>query len=323
MEVYEILKREIRAAQTLQLKPFIPDNMMEHMLKGIDAWIFRNEPMKNHTTFKVGGPADIFVMPGNTSGLLLVLQICHENNLPYFVIGNGSNLLVRDGGIRGVVISLKSLTKIRLADDNRIYAQAGVMMPDLSKTALEYGLAGLEFAEGIPGSIGGGVAMNAGAYGGEIKDIFCKAKVIDKNLQLIEIDLEFMDFGYRKSVVQEQGYIVCGVTMQLAPGDKVEIAAKMADFRGRRQEKQPLEKPSAGSTFKRPPGHFAGKLIMDAGLQGFSIGGAQVSEKHCGFVINKGDATAADILELIQHVQHTVKDKFGVMLETEVKVLGE
>ena len=285
--------------------------------------VLQSEAMKNHTTFRIGGPADVFVTPQTADGLLFALQICRDKNMPYFILGNGSNLLVLDGGIRGVVISLKGLTEIRLLEGNRIYAQGGAMMPNVSKYAREHGLAGLEFAEGIPGSIGGGVAMNAGAYEGEMKDVFWQAEVIDKNLRLVDIDLQSMEFAYRTSAAQKYGYIVCGVIMQLAQGDKAEIAAKMTDYRKRRQEKQPLAMPSAGSTFKRPPGHFAGKLIMDAGLQGYEIGGAQVSEKHCGFVVNTGNATAQDVLDVIEYVQTAVMDKFGVFLETEVKIVGE
>ncbi|MDR2183379.1 MAG: UDP-N-acetylmuramate dehydrogenase [Clostridiales bacterium] len=300
MEMFEILQQRLGAGHVLL-----------------------REPMKNHTTFKVGGPADIFAIPRNVDELTFAIQACRNADFPYFVLGNGSNLLVRDGGIRGVVISTAALCEICLPDDHKIYAQAGAMMPDVSKFALAHGLCGLEFAEGIPGSIGGGVVMNAGAYGGEIKDVFCTAQVIDKNCRLIDIDLQSMDFAYRKSAAAAQGYIVCGVTMRLDKGSAADIAAKMADFRARRRDKQPLTMPSAGSTFKRPPGHFAGKLIMDAGLRGFAIGRAAVSEKHCGFIVNKGDAVAADILSLIDHVQSVVMEKFGVMLETEVKIVGE
>jgi len=285
--------------------------------------VLQNEPMKNHTTFKVGGPADVFVVPHNVDELVLALQICYDDDVPYFIMGNGSNLLVRDGGIRGVVISMANLCEMQLLDDNKIYAQAGVLMPNVSKFAYEHTLTGLEFAEGIPGSIGGGVVMNAGAYGGEMKDVFLTAQAINKELQLIDIDLQLMDFSYRKSAAQEQGYVICGITMQLAQGNKIDIATKMTDYRTRRQDKQPLSMPSAGSTFKRPHGYFAGKLIMDANLKGFSIGGAQVSEKHCGFVVNTGKATAADILELISYVQNIVSEKFGVFMETEVKIVGE
>jgi len=300
VEIFEILRQKLGAERVLQ-----------------------DEPMKSHTTFKVGGPADVFATPQSVDELMIVLHACRDGDIPYFVIGNGSNLLVRDGGIRGVVVSMAMLCEIQLLDGNRIYAQAGAMMPDVSKFAATNALAGLEFAEGIPGSIGGGIVMNAGAFGGEMKDVFLSAQVINKDLQLIDIDLQTMDLGYRKSAAQEQGYIICGATLQLAPGNKADIAANMADYRKRRQEKQPLAKASAGSTFKRPPGHFAGKLIMDAGLQGYGIGGAQVSEKHCGFVVNNDKATATDIVELIKHVQYTVMKKFDVMLETEVKIVGE
>ena len=300
MEIFEILKQRLG-----------------------ESFVLRNEPMKNHITFRVGGPADVFATPQSVEDLLFIIQACREGGVPYFVIGNGSNLLVRDGGIRGVVVSMAGLREVRLLGGDKIYAQAGAMMPDVSKFAYDHGLSGLEFAEGIPGSIGGGVVMNAGAFGAEIKDVFCTAQVIDNNCKLIDINLQEMDFGYRKSAAQARGYIICGVTMQPAPGDKAAIAANMADYRGRRRDKQPLAMPSAGSTFKRPSGHFAGKLIMDAGLRGTTVGGAQVSEKHCGFIVNTGGATAEDVLDLIEQVQATVAAKFGVMLELEVKVVGE
>jgi len=285
--------------------------------------VLLSEPMKNHTTFKVGGSADVFVMPQSTEELLLVLRACKDSQTPHFIIGNGSNLLVRDGGIRGVVISLSAMNEIRLLDGSKIHAQAGALMPDISRFACEHSLSGLEFAEGIPGSIGGGVVMNAGAYGGEMKDVFSTAQVIDKDYRMRDINLKTMNFAYRSSSVQEKGYIVCGITVQLSEGNKTEIAASMSDYRTRRQDKQPLSVPSAGSTFKRPMGHYAGKLIMDTGLRGFSIGGAQVSEKHCGFIVNAGNATADDVLALIGYVQGAVYAQFGVMLETEVKVVGE
>ena len=299
MDVYDILRERLDAEQ-----------------------ILLNEPMKNHTTFRVGGLADVFVMPKNTGEVLFVLQTCRGKKMPCFVLGNGSNLLVADEGIRGVVISLKNLTEMKLVDDDTIYAGAGCLLPDISKFAREHSLSGLEFAEGIPGSLGGGIAMNAVAYEGEIKQFFRKAHVIDQNCQLCEIELDGMEFAYRQSAVQRDGLTVCSAILGLAGGNAAEISAKMANYRRRRMEKQPLEMPSAGSTFKRPPGHFAGKLIMDAGLRGFAIGGAQVSEKHCGFIINRGGATAADILALAAHVQQVVKDKFDVVLELEVKIIG-
>jgi len=285
--------------------------------------ILENEPMKNHTTFKVGGPADFFVTPADADELISVLKSCRDGGLPYFILGNGSNLLVGDDGIRGTVISLKDLCSIQLVGNDLIYAQAGCLLSTISKFACEHSLSGMEFAEGIPGSLGGGIIMNAGAYGDEVKDAFHSAQVIDKDSRLLEIDLASMDFSYRTSAAQINGYIICGATLRLAKGNQTDIAVKMADYRHRRTDKQPLNLPSAGSTFKRPPGHFAGKLIMDAGLAGFSIGGAQVSKKHCGFIVNTGNATAADILALISHVQRIVNEKFDVMLEVEVKIIGE
>ena len=300
MEIFDILRQKLGA---------------EHVLQ--------SEPMTNHTTFKIGGPADVFATPQTVDGLLFTVQACRDNDVPCFVIGNGSNLLVLDGGIRGVVISLKGLTEIRLLENDRIYAQAGAMMPDVSKFAQEHGLSGLEFAEGIPGSMGGGVTMNAGAYDGEMKDVFWTAQVINRNFRMIDIDLQSMEFAYRTSAAQKHDYIICSVTMQLSQGNKAGIAAKMAEYRTRRRSKQPLAMPSAGSTFKRPPGHFAGKLIMDAGLRGYTVGGAQVSEKHCGFIVNTGNATARDVLDVIENVQTEVMRKFRVMLEPEVKIVGE
>lgn len=288
-----------------------------------DGQIFADEPMTSHTTFKVGGPADLLVMPYNGDELAFALETCRAGNVPCFVMGNGSNLLVKDGGIRGVVVSLMKMNEIKLVDDDKIEAQAGALMSAVSKFAYENSLAGLEFAEGIPGSVGGGVVMNAGAYGGEIGDVFQSAKVVDENCKIIEIDLAGMEFSYRKSAAQKADWAVVSVVFAPTKGNKVEIAAKMAEMREQRTSKQPLALPSAGSTFKRPPGRFAGKLIMDAGLRGFAIGGAQVSEKHCGFIVNKGGAAAADVLALMEHVQKVVKEKFGICLEAEVKIVGE
>ncbi|MCL2397015.1 MAG: UDP-N-acetylmuramate dehydrogenase [Defluviitaleaceae bacterium] len=281
------------------------------------------EPMASHTTFKVGGPADIFVTPENPEELAHVLKACRDGAVPYFVLGNGSNLLVKDGGVRGVVISLVSTCDVRLLTENTLYAQAGALLPQVSKFALAHSLSGFEFAEGIPGSVGGAVCMNAGAYDSEIGDIFHSAQIIDGDGRLFEISAADMAFSYRKSAAQKEGWVVVSATFKLSPGDKSAIAAKMVHLKEQRTTKQPLNLPSAGSTFKRPPGKFAGKLIMDAGLRGYAIGGAQVSEKHCGFVVNTGGATAADILTLMDHVQCTVQEKFGIWLEPEVRIIGE
>ena len=290
--------------------------------RGLAAEVLFNEPMHSHTTFKIGGPADVFVRPKTTDELAFAISACHSAGAPYFVLGNGSNLLVKDNGIRGVVISLMSMDKIEHKDEI-ICARAGVLLSSLSKFALAQSLTGLEFAEGIPGSVGGGIAMNAGAYGGEIAQVFDSADVIDIQGNLQKFTLNDMDFSYRKSAVQQQGHIVAAAAFKLNRGHKGKIANDMEEHRKARTSKQPLEMPSAGSTFRRPPGKFAGKLIMDSGLRGYRIGGAGVSEKHCGFVVNHGGATAADVLAVMGHIQDTVQKKFGIMLVPEVKIVGE
>ena len=281
------------------------------------------EPMKKHTTFRIGGPADYYLCPHSTKELQAVLQICRQEELPFFILGNGSNLLVSDQGYRGAVIQLwKNMSEIERIG-TRICAQAGALLSKIAAAAFEDGLTGMEFAAGIPGTLGGAVVMNAGAYGGEMKDILKEVRVMDQEGTILTLSAEELELGYRTSIVKKKGYIVLSADLELAPGNREEIKAKMEDLKERRVSKQPLELPSAGSTFKRPEGYFAGKLIMDAGLRGFTVGGAQVSEKHCGFVVNKGDATAEDVVTLIREVQRQVKDRFGVELETEVKFLGE
>lgn len=281
------------------------------------------EPMKKHTTFRIGGPADYYLCPHSTEELQKILQICRENKKEFFVLGNGSNLLVSDKGYQGVVIQLwKNFSDIVTKEDT-ITVKAGALLSKVAAEALEEGLTGMEFASGIPGTIGGAVVMNAGAYGGEMKDIIKEVTVLTKEGDILTISKAEMNFGYRTSVVKEKGYVVISVVLQLKKGDRAEIRKIMDDLKERRVTKQPLDMPSAGSTFKRPEGYFAGKLIMDTGLRGFSVGGAQISEKHCGFVVNKGDATAADVLGLIKEVQKRVQEKFGVTLEPEVKFLGE
>ena len=277
--------------------------------------IFMEEPMKKHTTFRVGGPADVLVQPDETA-LAAILALCRRYHVSYSFIGNGSNLLVGDKGIRGVVIEMTDPMGNIEVDGTKITAQAGAMLSKIANTAASNGLGGMEFAAGIPGSVGGAVVMNAGAYGGEMKDI------IENGAQL-ELDRDALDLGYRHSCIPEKKYIVTKVVLELVPHDEVEIRSKMKDLNEKRAEKQPLQYPSAGSTFKRPEGYFAGKLIMDAGLRGYQVGGAQVSEKHCGFVINKGDATAADICQLMRDVSDKVQAQFGVVLEPEVKMIGE
>ena len=284
--------------------------------------IFIEEPMKKHTTFRVGGPADVLVQPDETA-LAAILALCRRYHVSYSFIGNGSNLLVGDKGIRGVVIEMTDPMGNIEVDGTKITAQAGAMLSKIANTAASNGLGGMEFAAGIPGSVGGAVVMNAGAYGGEMKDIIEKVYVLDENGAQLELDRDALDLGYRHSCIPEKKYIVTKVVLELVPHDEVEIRSKMKDLNEKRAEKQPLQYPSAGSTFKRPEGYFAGKLIMDAGLRGYQVGGAQVSEKHCGFVINKGDATAADICQLMRDVSDKVQAQFGVVLEPEVKMIGE
>lgn len=284
--------------------------------------IFMEEPMKKHTTFRVGGPADVLVQPDETA-LAAILALCRQYHVPYSFIGNGSNLLVGDKGIRGVVIEMTDPMGNIEVDGTKITAQAGAMLSKIANTAASNGLGGMEFAAGIPGSVGGAVVMNAGAYGGEMKDIIEKVYVLDENGAQLELDRDALDLGYRHSCIPEKKYIVTKVVLELVPRNEAEIRSEMKELNEKRAEKQPLQYPSAGSTFKRPEGYFAGKLIMDAGLRGYQVGGAQVSEKHCGFVINKGDATAADICQLMQDVSDKVQAQFGVVLKPEVKMIGE
>ena len=284
--------------------------------------IFMEEPMKKHTTFRVGGPADVLVQP-DESALAAILALCRQYHVSYSFIGNGSNLLVGDKGIRGVVIEMTDPMGNIEVDGTKITAQAGAMLSKIANTAASNGLGGMEFAAGIPGSVGGAVVMNAGAYGGEMKDIIEKVYVLDENGAQLELDRDALDLGYRHSCIPEKKYIVTKVVLELVPRNEAEIRSEMKELNEKRAEKQPLQYPSAGSTFKRPEGYFAGKLIMDAGLRGYQVGGAQVSEKHCGFVINKGDATAADICQLMRDVSDKVQAQFGVVLEPEVKMIGE
>jgi len=285
--------------------------------------VLLDEPMKKHTTFRVGGNADYFVIPRTTEEVKGVVTLCQKENLPYYILGNGSNLLVGDKGYRGIIIQIyKEMNKITV-DGDRINAQAGALLSKVGSVALDAELTGFEFAAGIPGAVGGAVVMNAGAYGGEMKDILASATVLTEDGEVLKLTNEKLELGYRTSIIAKKNYIVLEAEYQLQRGDKTEIRAKMDELKTKRVTKQPLEYPSAGSTFKRPEGYFAGKLIQDAGLRGFQVGGAQVSEKHCGFVINKGDATAADIVELMNQVSEKVFQEFGVTLEPEVKRLGE
>lgn len=281
------------------------------------------EPMSGHTTFRTGGPADIFIMPKSLEEVKASIEILQKHQIPILVIGNGSNLLVSDKGIRGAVLHIGGRMSEISVDGETIYAQGGVLLSTLSAKAAENSLTGLEFASGIPGSLGGAVTMNAGAYGGEMKDVLVSADVLTKEFEVKTILAEDLHLSYRHSVLPEKEYILLNATLRLKKGNLDEIKNKMKELGEQRREKQPLQFPSAGSTFKRPEGYFAGKLIQDADLKGKSIGGAQVSEKHAGFVINKGNATTQDILDLISFCQQTVFDKFGVSLETEVKIVGE
>lgn len=281
-----------------------------------------NEPMKNYTSFKVGGVADYMVIPRNYDQVVNVIDICKQYNVTYFIVGNGSNLVVKDGGFRGLIINLSKLSDIRV-EEQRITAQSGALLSVVSKMALKESLKGMEFASGIPGSIGGAVAMNAGAYNGEISQVIESALIIDRDGNLKELSREQLNLSYRNSTILENGYIVIEATFNLEKGEYDVIKNRMDDLNFRRRDKQPLEYPSAGSTFKRPEGYFAAKLIEDSGLKGVSVGGAEVSVKHSGFIINKGNATASDILELIKMVQDTVKEKFDVELSTEVRIIGE
>lgn len=285
--------------------------------------VLKDEPMKNHTTFRVGGPADWFVMPEEEEQVREIVNILHTEKIPYYVMGNGSNLLVGDKGYRGVVIQLyKKMSKIRVTE-HVVYAQAGALLSKIAAEALAHELSGFEFASGIPGTLGGAVMMNAGAYGGEMKHVLKSALSLTADGELRVLPAEQMELGYRSSIFSKNGDIVLSAELELEPGNPETIRTYMEELKEKRVTKQPLEYPSAGSTFKRPEGYFAGKLIQDTGLQGFQVGGAQVSEKHCGFVINKDNATAADILSLIEQVADKVEEKFGVRLEPEVKRIGE
>lgn len=284
--------------------------------------ILVNEPMSKHTTFRIGGNADVFVSP-EVSQVSDLIALAKEYEVPVTVIGNGSNLLVGDKGIRGLVLSFGKEAEAIHLEGNRMTVAAGTILAKAAAEAAKNSLTGLEFAAGIPGSLGGAIVMNAGAYGGEMKDVVISAKVLTPAGEIKELSNEELELSYRHSCIPEKDYIVLEATLELEPGEESAIREKMADFKNRRVEKQPLEYPSAGSTFKRPEGYFAGKLIQDANLRGYQVGGAQVSEKHCGFVINKGNATAADVLQLIQDVKRIVYDTFQVELEPEVKMIGE
>lgn len=301
-----------------QYKKF--ENLFKEFYKSEN--VILNAEMKNYVHFRVGGPADILLIPENKEQVIKSIEICNKNNIPYFIVGNGSNLLVKDGGVKGVVIKLNEVNNINTTGEI-IEAECGAMLKDISSAAVNNSLTGFEFACGIPGTVGGAVFMNAGAYDGEISNVIESAEVIDNNGKIVELSKEELELGYRSSIIMKRNYVVLSAKFRLQNGEVKKIKEMVEDLTCRRESKQPLEYPSAGSTFKRPVGYFAGKLIQDAGLKGHSIGGAAVSEKHSGFVINKNNATAKDILDLIIHIQDTVKEKFGVQLHPEVRIIGE
>ena len=289
------------------IRPILPDVLAE-------------EPLSRHTSFRVGGPAEVFARPKTTEAFAKIIEACKLHKLPLTILGDGTNVLVMDDGLRGVVISTTKMNEVKILDNNRISAQAGAKLARVAEIAAKAGLTGFEFASGIPGTVGGAICMNAGAYDGTVGD-FCESVVLlDKSI-FTKPGTE-MGFGYRESIVQNSNLLVLEATFKLNPGNEADIRSKMTDLNNRRRASQPLEFPSAGSTFKRPPGYFAGKLIEDSGLKGFSVGGAQVSEKHAGFVINTGNATAQDIFGLICAVRNRVHENFGVWLEPEVRILG-
>jgi len=299
------------------------NQIYEHLCRIMEpARVRTDEPMSAHTTFRIGGPADYFVQPADETELAGVLALCRQEALEHFIIGNGSNLLVSDEGYRGLIIQLGGrFGQIRF-EGTGVTAQAGARLSVIARSAMEQGLSGLEFASGIPGSLGGAVLMNAGAYGGEMKQVVTGVRLMDADGEVRTVTGEEMQFGYRYSLAQSENLIVLEAVMQLQPGQKEEISAHMEELRRRRVERQPLDLPSAGSTFKRPEGYFAGKLIMDAGLRGYRCGGAMVSGKHCGFVVNAGGATAMDVWQVMRDVRQKVQEASGVALEPEVRLLG-
>lgn len=296
-----------------------------HALLGImsENGVKMDEPMKDHTAFKIGGPADFMVLPSDAEEIEAVIRFLKSNGIEFLIMGNGSNLLVSDKGLRGVVIKIGERFSAMEIEGDRVRAQAGILLSTLAKNVAKASLSGLEFSGGIPGTLGGAVAMNAGAYGGEMKDVIESVSLMDKYGNRRRLDRQGMGLGYRDSLVQKEDLIVLEAELKLEPGDRGQITEKMNEFNRRRSDKQPLALPSAGSTFKRPEGHYAGKLIEDAGLKGLRYGNAMVSEKHSGFVVNMGNASAEEVLCLIRTVQKVVEDTFGVRLETEVKCVGE
>lgn len=298
------------------------DSTFLNRLKKFSKKVYENEPMKNHTTFKIGGPADFFVMPEDTKELVDIISLCKEENMSYMIMGNGSNLLVSDKGIEGVVIEISSFFTDVKIENTTIIAKSGILMSRLSKYALNASLSGFECLSGIPGTLGGAVYMNAGAYGSEMKDIVKSVTYLDEDLNIKKALREELGFGYRKSIFTDRKCVILEVEMEFVPGNIEEISEKIKECTEKRTSKQPLNLPSAGSVFKRPQGYFAGALIEEAGLKGYSVGGAQVSEKHAGFIVNKENASAQDVLDLIRYIQEKVKDLSGVLLETEIKLIG-
>ncbi len=282
-----------------------------------------DEPMKNHTSFNIGGPADILILPRSIEEIKRAIEICWEWGRPYYIMGNGTNLLVKDGGLACVVIKIaNNLSDIRI-EGTTITAEAGVLLSTLAKSMAKNNLRGFEFASGIPGTLGGGITMNAGAYGGEMMNVVKSCRVLDKDNRILELTNKELEFAYRKSIIQRKDYIVLEASLELEKGNYDEIIETIREFTKRRTSKQPLHLPSAGSTFRRPPGYYAGKLIEDAGLRGKTIGGAQVSQLHSGFIVNIDNAQAKDVISLIAYIQKAVKEKFGVSLEPEVRIIGE
>ncbi len=295
------------------------NNIKQHITQGA---VFEGEVMGGHTSFQVGGKADLFVQPKTKEEIRDAIRLARQEQIPFFIMGNGSNLLISDEGYRGMILQIGKNFQNIVTKGDCLFIEAGALLSRVAREALAHDLAGFEFAAGIPGSFGGAVAMNAGAYGGEIKDVLVSAEVLTPEGEFLTLTAGELDLSYRHSCIFEKGYIVLSAVIRLTKGDPEEIRSRIKELAQARKDKQPLEYPSAGSTFKRPEGYFAGKLIEDAGLKGYTVGGAQVSEKHSGFVINKGGATAEEILFLIKQVQKKVKEQFGVTMEPEVRFVG-
>lgn len=305
------------------MKELIVIKMDIEKFKAISPDLLENESMAKHTTFRVGGKADMYVSVKSVEELSSLIKLARETDTPFTIIGNGSNILVKDKGIRGLVIEIGSGMSAHELKGNMIYAEAGILLSRLASLALNNSLTGMEEISGIPGTLGGGIYMNAGAYGGELKNIIKTVTYIDEYGEEKTVTADECEFGYRKSIFTSGGKYIVSAVIELSEGDRTEISEKMADYAKRRREKQPLSLPSAGSTFKRPEGYFAGALIQESGLKGYKSGGAMISDLHAGFVVNYDNATSQDILDVIKHTQETVLNKFGVMLETEVKIIGE